>query len=71
MDISATAVRFDVNSMWVDLSDGRTIGVSRTRVPDTPMHLIIQAETYTDGTIPPPRAAGNFQIDWLAVYRRT
>src|SRR5271163_4237634 len=27
MDISATAVRFDVNSMWVDLSDGRTIGV--------------------------------------------
>jgi Protein of unknown function (DUF2442) len=27
MDISATAVRFDLNSMWVDLSDGRTIGV--------------------------------------------
>jgi hypothetical protein len=27
MDISATAVRFDDNSMWVDLSDGRTLGV--------------------------------------------
>jgi hypothetical protein len=27
MDISATAVSFDDNSMWVDLSDGRTIGV--------------------------------------------
>jgi hypothetical protein len=27
MDISATAVRFDDDSMWVDLSDGRTIGV--------------------------------------------
>lgn len=27
MDISAKAVRFDGNSMWVDLSDGRTIGV--------------------------------------------
>jgi hypothetical protein len=27
MDISAKAVRFDDNSMWVDLSDGRTIGV--------------------------------------------
>jgi hypothetical protein len=27
MDISATAVRFDDNSMWVELSDGRTIGV--------------------------------------------
>jgi Protein of unknown function (DUF2442) len=27
MDISATAVRFDGDSIWVDLSDGRTIGV--------------------------------------------
>jgi Protein of unknown function (DUF2442) len=27
MTISATAVRFDENTMWVDLSDGRTLGV--------------------------------------------
>src|SRR5271154_6614418 len=27
MDISATAVRFDEDSMWVELSDGRTLGV--------------------------------------------
>jgi Protein of unknown function (DUF2442) len=27
MDISAEAVRFDDDSMWVELSDGRTIGV--------------------------------------------
>ena len=27
MDISARTVRFDDNSMWVELSDGRTIGV--------------------------------------------
>ena len=27
MDISATAVRFDDNSMWVELSDGRTLSV--------------------------------------------
>jgi hypothetical protein len=27
MSISATAVRFDEHSMWVDLSDGRTLGV--------------------------------------------
>jgi hypothetical protein len=27
MTISATAVRFDEHSMWVDLSDGRTIGI--------------------------------------------
>jgi hypothetical protein len=27
MSISPTAVRFDENTMWVDLSDGRTLGV--------------------------------------------
>ena len=27
MTISATAVRFDDHNMWVDLSDGRTLGV--------------------------------------------
>ncbi len=27
MHVSATAVRFDDNSMWVELSDGRALGV--------------------------------------------
>jgi Protein of unknown function (DUF2442) len=27
MSISATAVRFDEHTMWVDLSDGRTLGI--------------------------------------------
>lgn len=27
MSISPTAVQFDDNTMWVDLSDGRTLGV--------------------------------------------
>jgi len=27
MSISATSVRFDDDTMWVDLSDGRTLGV--------------------------------------------
>jgi hypothetical protein len=27
MTISATTVRFDEHTMWVDLSDGRTLGV--------------------------------------------
>lgn len=26
-DISATAVRFDAHTLWLDLSDGRTLGV--------------------------------------------
>ena len=32
-NIGATAVRFDDNSMWVDLSDGRTLGVSYAWFP--------------------------------------
>jgi len=51
--------------------DGRTIGSTRTRIPNTPMHLVIQAETATDGSVPSPSAAGNFQLDWVVVYRRT
>jgi hypothetical protein len=27
MNISATAVRFDEHTMWVELTDGRTLGV--------------------------------------------
>ena len=27
MGVSPTAVRFDAHTMWVDLSDGRTVGV--------------------------------------------
>ncbi|MBI5132169.1 MAG: DUF2442 domain-containing protein [Rhodopseudomonas palustris] len=27
MTISATSVRFDDHTMWIDLSDGRTLGV--------------------------------------------
>jgi len=27
MSISATAVRFDEHTMWVELSDGRTLGI--------------------------------------------
>ena len=27
MSISATSVRFDEHTMWVDLTDGRTLGV--------------------------------------------
>ena len=31
--VSATRVRFDSDSMWVDLSDGRTLGVPLARFP--------------------------------------
>ena len=33
MTISATAVRFDEHTMWVDLTDGRTLGVTLAWFP--------------------------------------
>jgi Protein of unknown function (DUF2442) len=33
MNISAKAVRFDDNTLWVDLADGRTIGAPLTWFP--------------------------------------
>ena len=33
MSISATAVHFDEHTMWVDLSDGRTLGVPLASFP--------------------------------------
>ena len=49
--------------------DGRTVGTTMTRIPDTPMHLVIQSETWTGGPPPANSASGNVQIDWLAVYK--
>jgi Glycosyl hydrolases family 16 len=47
--------------------DGRTIGTSTSRIPNTPMHWVLQTET--NGARPSSNAAGNVQIDWVAVYR--
>jgi hypothetical protein len=33
MSISATSVRFDADTMWVELTDGRTIGVPMAWYP--------------------------------------
>lgn len=51
--------------------DGTTVGTTTTGIPDTPMHLVIQAETWTSGGIPTDAAAGNIQIAWLTVYTPT
>jgi glycosyl hydrolase family 16 len=50
--------------------DGRTIGVVTDRVPDTPMHWVIQTETQLSGGAPPDDASGHVYIDWVAVYAR-
>jgi len=49
-------------------------GVSKTftsRVPSTSMHWVIQTETKLTSTPPPDSAAGNVQLDWVAVYKPT
>jgi beta-glucanase (GH16 family) len=50
--------------------DGSVIGTSTSRIPNTPMHWVIQTETATSGGAPATSTAGNVQIDWVAVYRR-
>ena len=50
------------------LLDGEVIGVSTERIPNTPMHYVIQTETVLSGVIPPPSASGDVEIDWVALY---
>lgn len=56
-----TAVRF--------ILDGVTIGTSTSRIPNTPMHWVLQTETALDGTVPADSVAGNVEIDWVAVWK--
>jgi hypothetical protein len=50
------------------LLDGKVIGRPTNRVPNTPMHWVLQTETSLAGKAPPTDAAGEVQIDWVAVY---
>jgi hypothetical protein len=48
--------------------DGRTIGTSTDRLPNTPMHWVLQTPT-TDAILASLSTAGNVQIDWVAVWK--
>jgi Glycosyl hydrolases family 16 len=50
--------------------DGHLVGRVRKRIPNTPMHLVIQAETKIGSSVPAASAAGNVQIDWLTIDTR-
>jgi hypothetical protein len=54
------SVRFILND--------RIVGASTKRIPNTPMHWVIQNETNLDGLVPDDVVAGHLQIDWVAVY---
>ena len=51
MTISPTAVRFDEHTMWVDLTDGRTIGVPLAWFPRLLNATPAQRETVELGRI--------------------
>jgi hypothetical protein len=52
------------------LLDGKTTGTSTNRVPNTPMHWVIQTESCLDGC-PSASTAGNLQIAWITAYSYT
>lgn len=49
--------------------DGKAIGTSTNRLPDTPMHWVLQTEACLTGC-PAANTAGNLQIDWVTAYTR-
>jgi hypothetical protein len=49
--------------------DGDVIGTATSRIPNTPMHWVIQTETRLSGEPPPRTAAGSVYIDWVAIWR--
>jgi beta-glucanase (GH16 family) len=53
------------------LLDGVVIGKSTSAIPDTPMHMVLQTETSTDGTVPADSTAGHVHVDWFAAYTPT
>jgi beta-glucanase (GH16 family) len=50
------------------IMDGEIIGTSTSRIPNTPMHWVIQTETRIGGGPPSDDAEGNVEIDWVAVW---
>ena len=51
----------------VFILDGKTIGTSTNRIPNTPMHWVIQTESCSDGC-PAASTTGNLQIAWVVAY---
>ncbi|WP_457973508.1 glycoside hydrolase family 16 protein [Arthrobacter sp. D1-17] len=49
--------------------DGRSLGVSTTATPNTPMHYILQTESCTP-FCPLPQTAGHVYLDWIAIWKR-
>ena len=49
--------------------DGRSIGISATSTPDTPMHYILQTESCLP-VCPAPETSGHLYVDWVAIWEK-
>lgn len=50
--------------------DGKSMGRPTSRVPNTPMHFVIQTETSLDGVDPADATAGHVLIDSVKVWKK-
>lgn len=48
--------------------DGTTVHTTTKRIPNTPMHWVLQAESRIGEGQPPASASGHVQIDWATEY---
>ncbi|MGB7538085.1 MAG: glycoside hydrolase family 16 protein [Anaerolineales bacterium] len=53
----------------VFILDGRVIGATMDRIPNTPMHWVLEATTTLDGYEPADETEGHIKIDWVAVWK--
>ena len=49
--------------------DGKLIGTSTNRIPNTPMRWVIQNETTLSGFLPSSTTQGHVQVDYVQVWR--
>jgi hypothetical protein len=49
--------------------DGQVVGVSTSRIPNTPMRYVLQTEACW-GSCPAATMSGNIQVDWMVIYAR-
>jgi len=49
--------------------DGRSLGAGTSKVPNIPMHYILQTEACLFGC-PKPETAGHVYLDWIAIWKR-
>jgi len=48
--------------------DGKTLGQTKTHIPDTKMSWVIQSETAMIGPLPAKNSQANIYIDWVAAW---